>query len=158
MAVPGVNAAFYGPFRDTALRWYKDPRERVLFFNHALIHPPVDRGRPADEIADVCVHVERETDAGLVMSGAKVVATGSALCNWNFVAHFGIPVRDKRFGVVFSVPIDAPGVKLICRTSYEMASAVSGSPFDYPLSSRFDENDAIIVLDNVLVPWENVLM
>jgi len=158
MAVLGVNADFYGPFRDNALRWYKDTQERVLYFNHALIHPPVDRGRPADEIADVCVHVERETDAGLLVSGAKVVATGSALCNWNFVAHFGIPVKDKRFGVVFTVPIGAPGVKLICRASYEMASAVTGSPFDYPLSSRFDENDAIIVLDNVLVPWENVLM
>ena len=52
----------------------------------------------------------------------------------------------------------APGVKLFCRTSYEMAASVLGTPFDYPLSSRFDENDAIFVFDNVLVPWENVLV
>ena len=47
---------------------------------------------------------------------------------------------------------------MICRTSYEMTASVMGTPFDYPLSSRFDENDAIFVFDNVLIPWENVLL
>jgi 4-hydroxyphenylacetate 3-monooxygenase len=155
-ATLGVNADYYGPFRENALRWYRDAQERVLFFNHALVHPPTDRSLPADEISDLCVHVERETDAGLIVSGAKVVATGSALTNANFVAHVGIPVRDKKFGLVFTVPMDARGMKLLCRTSYEMAAA--GSPFDYPLSSRFDENDAIMILDNVAVPWENVFV
>jgi 4-hydroxyphenylacetate 3-monooxygenase len=152
----GANAEFYGPFKDNALSWYRKAQERVLYFNHAIVHPPIDRARPADEVADVCVHVERETDAGLVVSGAKVVATGSALTNANFVAHYGLPVKDKRFGLVFTVPMDSPGMKLFCRTSYELAAARNGSPFDYPLSSRFDENDAIMVLDKVLVPWENV--
>jgi 4-hydroxyphenylacetate 3-monooxygenase len=55
-------------------------------------------------------------------------------------------------------PMEAPGVKLICRPSYAMTAEVMGSPFDYPLSSRMDENDAILVLDHVLVPWENVLV
>jgi 4-hydroxyphenylacetate 3-monooxygenase len=54
--------------------------------------------------------------------------------------------------------MNAPGVKLICRASYEMQASVMGSPYDYPLSSRFDENDAIFVFDNVLIPWENVLV
>ena len=52
----------------------------------------------------------------------------------------------------------ATGMKLICRPSYSMMSAVMGSPFDYPLSSRLDENDTILVLDRVLVPWENVFV
>jgi len=39
-----------------------------------------------------------------------------------------------------------------------MNCRLMGSPFDYPLSSRLDENDAILVLDNVLIPWENVLI
>jgi 4-hydroxyphenylacetate 3-monooxygenase len=30
-----------------------------------------------------------------------------------------------------------------------------GSPYDYPLSSRLDENDAVFIMDKVLVPWEN---
>ena len=54
------------------------------------------------------------------------------------------------------IPTNAPGVKLICRTSYEMTSTAMGSPFDYPLSSRLDENDAVFIMDKVLVPWENV--
>ena len=47
-------------------------------------------------------------------------------------------------------------MKLFCRPSYEMTAAAMGSPFDYPLSSRLDENDSIIVFDKVFVPYENV--
>ena len=132
------------------------------FINHAIIHPPVDRnmapGAPGGP-TDICMHVTKETDAGIRVSGAKVVATGSALTHYTFVAHHGlIPVQDKNFAIVFIVPTNAPGVKLICRVSNEQRAAVMGSPFDYPLSSRLDENDAIFVMDNVLVPWENVFV
>jgi aromatic ring hydroxylase len=93
------------------------------------------------------------------VSGAKVVATGSALTHFTFVAHHGlIPVQDKRFACVFMVPTNAPGVKLICRVSNEYRAAVLGSPFDYPLSSRFDENDAVFILDEVFVPWDDVFV
>jgi 4-hydroxyphenylacetate 3-monooxygenase len=92
------------------------------------------------------------------VSGAKVVATGSALTHANFIAHYGLPIKDRKFAVVATVPMDASGVKLICRTSYTATSAVVGSPFDYPLSSRLDENDTILVLDKVLIPWENVFI
>jgi aromatic ring hydroxylase len=54
--------------------------------------------------------------------------------------------------------MNAEGMKLICRPSYTATSAVMGSPFDYPLSSRLDENDTILVLDKVLIPWENVFI
>ncbi len=159
LATLGANAEFYAPYQDNARRWYKTAQERVLYLNHALVQPPVDRHRPTDEVADVYVHVEQETDAGLVISGAKVVATGSALTHANFIAHPSTtPTKSKAFAVVFIATMDTPGVKLICRPSYAMAAEVMGSPFDYPLSSRMDENDAILVLDRALVPWENVLV
>ena len=60
--------------------------------------------------------------------------------------------HDTDLAVMFIAPMNAPGVKLFCRTSYEMMASVMGTPFDYPLSSRFDENDAIFVFDNVLHP------
>src|SRR6187455_2582069 len=155
----GANAEFYEPYQDNARRWYKYSQERVPFINHAIIHPPVDRDRPPNEVSDIVCHVEKETDAGLIVSGAKVVATGSALTHHTFVAHHGlIPVQDKNFSMVFIVPTNAQGVKLICRVSNEQRAAVMGSPFDYPLSSRLDENDAIFVMDDVLVPWENVFV
>ena len=153
----GANSDFYDPYQENAKRWYKYCQERVPFVNHAIIHPPVDRNLPPQEVGDVYCHVEKETDAGIVVSGAKVVATGSALTNYTFVAHHGlIPVGDKNFAAIFMIPTGAPGVKLICRTSYEMTSTVMGSPFDHPLSSRLDENDAVFIMDEVLVPWENV--
>jgi len=159
LATLGANADFYYPYQENARRWYRYAQERVPFINHAIIHPPVDRDRPPNEVADVCVHVEKETDAGLVVSGAKVVATGSALTNFAFVAHHGlIPLQDRSFAVVFMLPTNAPGVKFLCRASYEMTATAMGSPFDYPLSSRLDENDAIFILDKALVPWENVLV
>ena len=94
LATLGANADFYAPYQDNARRWYRQAQERVLYLNHALVQPPVDRHRPPDEVGDVYVHVEKETDAGLMISGAKVVATGSALTHANFIAH--PPIRRSR--------------------------------------------------------------
>ena len=105
-----------------------------------------------------CTSSERPT-RGIYVSGAKVVATGSVLTNYTFIAHHGlIPLNDKKFALVFMVPTNAPGVKFLCRTSYEMTATVMSSPFDQPLSSRLDENDAVFIMDNVFVPWENVFV
>lgn len=154
----GANAEFYKPFDDNARRWYRESQEKVLYWNHALVNPPVDRRLPPDQVGDVFVHAHRETDAGLVVSGAKVVATGSALTHYNFIAHYGLPVKKREFALVATIPMDARGMKLICRPSYTKQASATGSPFDYPLSSRLDENDTILVLDNVLIPWENVFV
>lgn len=154
----GANAEFYEPFDDNARRWYRESQEKVLYWNHAIIHPPVDRHRPPDDVKDVFVHVEEERDDGVIVSGAKVVATGSAITNYNFVAHYGVPLKSREFSLICTLPMDAPGLKLICRPSYSMMADVMGSPFDYPLSSRLDENDTMFILDRVFVPWENVFL
>src|SRR5437764_710496 len=75
-----------------------------------------------------------------------------------FRAPTTLPEQGRNFAVVFMVPTNAKGVKLICRVSNEMRAALLGSPFDYPLSSRLDENDAIFVMDDVFVPWEDVFV
>jgi len=157
LATLGANADYYEPFSDNARRWYKKVQEEVSFVNHAIVNPPVDRDKPLEEVKDVYMHVEKETDGGLIVSGAKVVATTSTLTNFNFIANNGaLPIKTKEFAFVCMVPTDAPGVKLFCRPSYELTSATVGTPFDYPLSSRMDENDSILVFDKVFVPWENV--
>ncbi|RYF58846.1 MAG: Pyoverdin chromophore biosynthetic protein pvcC [Comamonadaceae bacterium] len=153
-----ANKELYSPFEANAERWYRESQEKVLYWNHAIINPPVDRQLPPDEVGDVFMKVEKETDSGLIVSGAKVVATGSAITNYNFIAHYGLPIKKKEFALICTVPMGAPGVKLISRASYAQNAAITGTPFDYPLSSRFDENDAILVFDKVLVPWENVFM
>jgi 4-hydroxyphenylacetate 3-monooxygenase len=157
LATLGANSDYYKPFDENARRWYKKVQEEVTFVNHAIVNPPVDRNKQLEEVRDVYMHVEKETDGGLIVSGAKVVATTSTLTHYNFIANNGaLPIKTKDFAFVCIVPTDAPGMKLFCRPSYEMQAAATGSPFDYPLSSRLDENDSIIVFDKVFVPWENV--
>ena len=129
----------------------------MTFVNHAIVNPPTDRNRQLDEVDDVYMHVEEERDDGLIVSGAKVVATTSTLTQYNFIGHNGaLPIKTRPFALVCIVPTAAPGVKFLCRPSYEMTAATMGTPFDYPLSSRVDENDSILIFDKVFVPWENV--
>lgn len=155
----GANAGFYGKYADNARAWYRRAQESVLYVNHALVNPPIDRSKPADHVKDVYITIQKENDAGIFVSGAKVVATNSALTHYNFLGqNMAQEINDPAMVVMFMAPMDTPGIKLICRPSYELAAATTGSPWDYPLTSRFDENDAIFVFDNAFIPWENVLI
>ncbi|MFH5821164.1 4-hydroxyphenylacetate 3-hydroxylase N-terminal domain-containing protein [Georgenia sp. AZ-5] len=154
----GADPDFFGEYAANARSWYTRVQEDVLHVGHAIVHPPVDRSRGVEEVRDVFVHVEEETDSGLVVSGAKVVATGSPLTQYVFISHFGATLGKKEFALIFMAPVNGQGVKFFSRASYESVAATAASPFDYPLSSRFDENDAIIVFDRALIPWENVLV
>src|SRR5256712_11696808 len=159
MATLGANPEFYAPFDNNARQWYRRYASKALFLNHVLINPPVDRMKPVHEIKDVFLHAVRETDAGAIVSGAKMLATGSALTNATFVAQNSATHLEagkaEDFALVFIAPMDTPGTKLLCRPSYEQSAR---SPFDHPLSSRFDENDAVLVFDEALIPWENFLV
>ncbi|MDQ3404770.1 MAG: 4-hydroxyphenylacetate 3-hydroxylase family protein [Actinomycetota bacterium] len=155
----GANADYYGPFAANATAWYREFASKALYLNHVIINPPIDRKRAIHDMQDVFVHAVRETDAGVVVSGAKMLATGSAITNASFVAPVGsaelAPGKAEAFALVFFVRMDNPGVKLVCRTPYARATT---TPFDYPLSSRFDENDSVLLLDEALIPWEDVLV
>src|SRR5437660_8549492 len=136
----GVNAEFYGKFADNARAWHKRAQEPVLFMNHAIVNPPVDRSLPTDKVKDVYVTIQKETDAGVIVSGAKVVATSAALTHYNFLGqNAAVPTHDTDLAVMFIAPMNTPGVELFCRTSYEMTASLMGPPFDQPLASRFHE-------------------
>jgi 4-hydroxyphenylacetate 3-monooxygenase len=159
LATYGPNADYYAPYDENARRWYKDAQERVFFMNHTLVNPPVDRNKEIHEVDDIFIHAVKETDEGVVVRGAKMVATGSAYSNYNFVSYHGsTPIKKEEYALSFFAPMNLPNTKLICRPSYEYQAAVLGSPFDYPLSSRFDENDAVLVFEDALIPWENFLI
>ena len=59
---------------------------------------------------------------------------------------------QEKYCIGFAIPSDTPGLKFICRESYD----VGRSLYDYPLSGQYDEMDAMAVLDDVLIPWERV--
>ncbi len=153
-------ADYYQGFEENAKKWYRKTTKDVPFINHTIINPQMDRSKPLHENKDVFVRAIAEKDDGIIVSGAKMVGTAAALTNYNFVANYGpahLGDGDQSHALIFFVEMSAPGVKMISRQSYELHASKSGSPYDYPLSSRFDENDAVIVLDNVFIPWENVL-
>jgi 4-hydroxyphenylacetate 3-monooxygenase len=160
MAQLAEGHSFYGEYAANALDWYRRCARDVLYMNHVLIDPPVDRHRPRSEVGDVYVRLAREEDRGIRVSGAKMVATASALTHATFVAvNSGTAARmesgrDEDMALVFIADMDTEGLRLLSRPSYE----IGVHPFDAPLASRFDENDAVMVFDDALIPWENVLV
>src|SRR4030095_9784968 len=68
LATLGANSSFYEPYEENARRWYARVQEEVSFVNHAIVNPPVDRDRPLDDVKALDIHLDEETDAGLVVS------------------------------------------------------------------------------------------
>ena len=126
------------------------------FHVSANTDPKGDRSkRPQDQDPDMLVHVVKETDAGIVIRGAKY-ETAAAYANQAFlkptIANWG-DSKLSEYALGCIVKMDAPGVKHICRTGFTGRAPAR----DYPLSNRFDEVDTLMILDNVLIPWEDVL-
>ena len=118
--------------------------------------PKGDRSkRPQDQDPDMLLHLVKETDKGIVVRGAKY-ETAAAYANQAFVkptiANWG---DDKLsdYALGFICDMGAPGMKHICRTGFAGRAPLE----DYPLSNRFDEVDTLLIFDNVLIPWEDVL-
>ena len=126
------------------------------FHVSANTDPKGDRSkRPQEQDPDMLLHVVRETDAGIVVRGAKY-ETAAPYANQAFtkptIANWGNDTLSD-YAVGFICDLGSPGIRMICRSGF----AGRGPIEDYPLSNRFDEVDALVVFDDVLIPWENVL-
>jgi len=126
------------------------------FHVSANTDPKGDRSkRPQDQDPDMLLHVVKETDAGIIVRGAKY-ETAAAYANQAFtkptIANWG-DSQLSDYAVGFISNLSAPNLKFICRTGF----AGRASMEDYPLSNRFDEVDTLLIFDNVLIPWEDVL-
>jgi 4-hydroxyphenylacetate 3-monooxygenase len=95
----------------------------------------------------------RETDAGMVVRGKVGMHTSPVYAEDVYVgAHCGIDRGPHR--ATFTVPVAASGVTVLCRK----IAARHPNPFLSPLSSRFDELDGQMWLDDVFIPWERVFL
>jgi 4-hydroxyphenylacetate 3-monooxygenase len=143
-------------FAENIERHIREAIIRDPFHVSANTDPKGDRSkRPQDQDPDMLVHVVKETDAGIVIRGAKY-ETAAAYSNQAFlkptIANWGdAKLSDYALGCI--VKMNAPGVKHICRTGF----AGRAPERDYPLSNRVDEIDTLMILDDVLVPWDDVL-
>jgi 4-hydroxyphenylacetate 3-monooxygenase oxygenase component len=145
-------------FGENATRYYEHVRERDLFLTHMLINPQIDRAKTSAEQEDPFLHLGRvrETSEGIVVRGAKMLGTMAPITEEVAVIPFGgVPPGDDAYGLVFGIPTATPGLSFICR---ETVSPGPRSRFDHPLSSRFEEMDCIAVFEDVLVPWDRVLV
>jgi len=126
------------------------------FHVSANTDPKGDRSKaPQDQDPDMLLHVVKETDAGIVVRGAKY-ETAAAYANQAFtkptIANWGNNALSD-YAVGFICDLGSPNLRFICRTGF----AGRADARDYPLANRFDEVDTIVIFDNVLIPWENVL-
>jgi len=143
-------------FADNVAAYYATARDESLYLSYTIIHPTVDRAKPPHEqyTPNLYVSVAAERDDGIVLRGAQMLGTGTVLSDAVFVScilPLGPGSEDYAISVV--VPNNAPGLRIYSRRSYAV-----GNPggHDYPLSSRFDETDSLVVFDDVVVPWEHV--
>ena len=143
---------------ERVLRYYEYCRERDVFLTHALLDPQVDRSKNRAEQADPyqCLGIVGENTQGLIVRGAKMIATAAPFADEILVWPFPptLTEAEVRYALVFIIPVATPGLKIICRESFTKL----GNLADHPLSGRFDEMDAVAVFDDVLVPWERVFL
>ena len=148
-------------FGENITRYYEMMREEDLCLTHTLVNPQRRRNPNnyiTDDLAqDIALRVVKETDAGLIVRGSRVLATLGPISDEIAVypsrSHQTSGDSD-RYAVSFSIPCDAPGMKFICRESFDYGR----SHFDHPLGSRFEEMDAVVFFDDVFVPWERVFL
>jgi len=149
----------YDPARAGALfDYYRYARDNELYLTYVIINPQADRSKAASEQADpfLTAGVVDEDAEGLTIRGAKMLATGGVMANEVFVTCIQpLQPGDERYALSFSIPMNAKGMKIMSRKSYE-AHAVS--TYDNPLASHFDENDAVLYFDDVKVPWDRVFV
>ena len=135
---------------------------RDPFHVSANTDPKGDRSKPPQEQdPDMLLRAVRETDAGIIVRGAKY-ETAAAYANQAFtkptIANWG---SDKLsdYAVGFICDLNSPNLKFICRTGFAGAGGKCprADTRDYPLSAKFDEVDSLVIFDDVLIPWENVL-
>jgi 4-hydroxyphenylacetate 3-monooxygenase len=139
------------------LDYFEYARGNDLYLSYVIINPQADRGKAwGEQQQDLVARLVDEDGAGITVRGAKMLGTATILANELLVANLQ-PLKpgEEDLAISFAVPVATPGLKILSRKSYE-AAAISRA--DNPLSSRFDENDALIWFEDVKVPWERVFV
>jgi len=145
-------------FGDNIRRYYEYVREHDLVLTHTLINPQANRSVGPGGQADptLAARVLRETADGIVVHGARMLAT---LPIADEIMVFPSTLlkatdEDRPYAFAFAIPTATKGLRFICRETFDL----NGTPFDHPLGARFEEMDAVVIFDDVLVPWERVFL
>ena len=157
-----AGAAFLGEanadFGRNAVRYHEYLRENDLCLTHTLIPPQANRSVSSAKQVDpfLAARVKEETDAGIVIRGCRMLAT-LPISDEIMVFPSTLlksPEEDAPYAFGFSIPNNTAGLRFICRESVDYGR----SHYDHPLGSRFEEMDAVVIFDDVFVPWEKVVL
>ena len=159
-ALPGVWAGADGVNAEGAehlVRFQRQLAREDISLTHTIIHPTVDKATDGQIVGDrVPLHKVGETRNGIVVRGARILATLAPFADEIAVyPAFPIPSGAHAYALAFAIPVDTSGLIFLCRDS---VSAPGAHPFDRPLSSRFDEQDAFVIFDDVEVPRDRVFL
>jgi 4-hydroxyphenylacetate 3-monooxygenase oxygenase component len=156
------GADFFGrrgeQFARNVRDYYRYCREGDLFLTHAIVNPQSDRSKGSHQQEDTFVHlgVVKETGDGLVVRGAKMLATHGPTADELLVYPLpGLRSGEERYVLAFAIPAATRGLRFICREPFD---AGAQTEWDHPLGARFEEPDAVCVFDDVLVPWDRVFL
>ncbi|MCZ6665395.1 MAG: 4-hydroxyphenylacetate 3-monooxygenase, oxygenase component, partial [Gammaproteobacteria bacterium] len=146
-------------FAENMLNYYEYIRSNDKVLTHTLINPTYNfamakEGKSSEQVA---LQVVKETDAGIVVKGARLLATLGPHSDEIEVFPSSLLKASEDnipFSFAFAIPVSSPGLRLLCRDSYDHGK----SHFDAPLASRYEEMDSVVLFNNVLVPWERVFM
>ena len=108
--------------------YYRYIRDNDLFLTHAIINPQNDRSKASHEQQDLFTHLGavKETPDGLVVKGAKMLATLSPITDEVIVYSFpGFKPGDERYALAFALPIDTPGLRILCREAMQDGTKIS---------------------------------
>jgi 4-hydroxyphenylacetate 3-monooxygenase len=162
MAYYASGADFLGEagpaFAENIRRYYDYLRDNDLCLTHTLINPQANRAVGPAHQADpsLAARVVKETSAGIVLRGARMVATLPAVDELMVFPSTLLhqTEEDAPYCYAVGLPCDTPGLRFLCRESLDYGR----SHFDHPLGSRFDKIDAVVVFHDVCVPWERVFV
>lgn len=146
-------------FAENAKNYYEYCRENDVSLTHTLIHPQINRAKAQHEQKDanVALHLVEKTEDGIIVDGVRLLATQGGITDEILVFPSTVNKsgeKDDPYSLAFAIPNNTPELKFICRESFDYGK----NEWDHPLGSRFEEGDAIVIFDNVLVPWDRVFI
>jgi 4-hydroxyphenylacetate 3-monooxygenase len=146
-------------FGDNIQNYYQEARKRDWCATHTLVNPKASRaaGWAGHSDADLALRLVERTSDGIIVSGARMLATLGPLAEELLVFPSTVLKEEasaEPFALAFAINCNAPGLKFLCRDSFDLGR----SHFDAPLSSRFEEMDCVVVFNRVLVPGERVFL
>jgi 4-hydroxyphenylacetate 3-monooxygenase len=154
-----MNPSVFGKYADNLTRYYEHMRKHDVYGVYAVLPPQAARNPEFYQKQNLPVpslRVVREDDDGLVVTGMKMLATGAVFANEIWIGNL-LPLAPTQLAesVTCAIPVNAPGVTLWSRKSFEREAACE---FENPLTYRFDETDSMVMCENVKVPWERVFV